>query len=113
MTSKYEDWWWLSRLLSLAVGAAIALSMVTQVFLLAYVGRGSSTTPLGMIFGPIYGMMGAISLYAMLTLVGFIVLPRVAARFQVDRGRVRLVVWCLAGLAAVVFATVVVLSSGS
>jgi hypothetical protein len=113
MTSKYEDWWWLSRLLSLAVGAAITLSMVTQVFLLACVGRGSSTTPLGLIFGPIYGVMGAISLYAMLTLVGFIVLPRVAARFQVDRGRVRVVVWCLAGLAAGVFATVAVVSSGS
>jgi len=113
MTSNYEDWSWLSRLLSLAVGAAVTLSIVMQVFLLASVGRGSSTTPLGLIFGPLYGVVTAISLYAMLKLVGYFVLPRLAAHFQLDRGRVRLIVSCLTVLAAVGFAILAVVSSGS
>ena len=106
MQSKHADWLWLSRNSAMAVGVALALSIVIQVFILASVGKGSSTTPLGLIFGPIYGVIAAIVLYAILAIFGFLVLPRIRSQFLLNRGRVRVIIWGLSGFTAIVFAAV-------
>jgi hypothetical protein len=106
MQSKNADWWWLSRNSAMSVGVALALSIVIQVFILASVGKGSSTTPLGLIFGPIYGVIAAIVLYAILALLGFLVLPRITSCFSLNRSRARVIIWCVSGISAAVFAAV-------
>jgi hypothetical protein len=106
MQSKYADWWWLSRSLAIGMGASIALGICLQVRLLFAVGRADGLTSVGYVLGPAYGLVAAIALYIILALFGFLVLPRIRSQFLLNRGRVRVIIWGLSGIAAVVFAVV-------
>lgn len=106
MQSKYADWWWLSRSLAIGMGTSIALGICLQVRLLFAVGRADGLAAVGYLLGPIYGFIAAILLYAIFALFGFLVLPRIRSRFLLNRGRVRVIIWGLSGIAAIVFAAV-------
>jgi hypothetical protein len=108
MQPKYSDWWWLSRSLAIGVGASIALGICLQVRLLFAVGRADGLAAMGYLLGPVYGFIAAIALYAILALFGFLVLPRSRSQFLLNRGRVRVIIWGLSGIAAIVFAVVAV-----
>ena len=106
MQSKYADWWWLSRSLAIGMGTSIALGICLQVRLLFAVGRAHGLAAVGYLLGPIYGFIAAILLYVIFELFGFLVLPRIRSQFLLNRGRVRVIIWGLSGIAAIVFAAV-------
>lgn len=90
------------------MGASIALGICLQVRLLFAVGRADKLAAVGYLLGPVYGLIAAIALYAILALFGFLFLPRIRSQFSLNRGRVRAIIWALSAIAVIVFAVVAV-----